>query len=106
MNEKILNEKNFDEEINNTNQLILIDFYATWCGPCMMLSPIITEIANEYTDIVKVCKVNVDKNQNLALKYNIVSIPTLLFFKNGKIVNTTVGFASKTELSNIINELL
>lgn len=106
MSEKILNLDNFDNEIANTEQLVLVDFYATWCGPCKMLSPIITEIANEYSDKVKVCKVNVDENQDLALKYNILSIPTLLFFKNGKIVKTSIGFSSKEELSSIINTLL
>lgn len=106
MSEKILNLDNFDKEIASTNQLVLVDFYATWCGPCKMLSPIITEIANEYSDKVKVCKVNVDENQDLALKYNILSIPTLLFFKNGRIVKTSIGFSSKEELSSIINTLL
>ena len=71
-----------------------------------MLSPIITEIANEYSDNVKVCKVNVDENQELAQKYNIMSIPTLIFLKNGKIVKSTVGFHTKAELDNIIKDLL
>lgn len=106
MSEKILNLNNFYEEISNTDKLVLVDFYATWCGPCKMISPIIAEIANEYSDTVKVCKVNVDENQQLAVKYNIASIPTLLFFKGGKIVNTIVGFSSKSELKNIIDTLL
>ena len=98
MNEVILNTKNFSEEINNTDKLVLIDFFATWCGPCKMLSPIIAEIANEHKET--------DENQKLSIQYNIVSIPTLMFFKNGKLLKTTVGFHSKGELKEIINELI
>lgn len=81
MSEINLNSSNFDEQVTNTDKLVLIDFYATWCGPCKMVSPIISEIANEYLNSVKVCKVNVDENQDLAVKYNIMSIPTLIFLK-------------------------
>ena len=73
MSEVNLNLNNFNEEITNTDKLVLVDFYANWCGPCKMLSPIISEIANEYSNSVKVCKVNVDESQELALKYNIMS---------------------------------
>ena len=86
MSEINLNSTNFDEQVTNTDKLVLIDFYATWCGPCKMLSPIISEIANEYLNSVKVCKVNVDENQDLAVKYNIMSIPTLIFLKNGAVL--------------------
>ena len=106
MNEINLNSNNFNEEITNTDKLVLIDFFATWCGPCKMLSPIISEIANEYSNSVKVCKVNVDENQDLALKYSVTSIPTLIFLKNGKILNISVGLCSKVELVKMINELL
>lgn len=106
MSEINLNSSNFNEETTNTDKIVLIDFFATWCGPCKMLSPIITEIANEYSDNVKVCKVNVDENQELAQKYNIMSIPTLIFLKNGKIVKSTVGFHTKAELDNLIKDLL
>lgn len=106
MNETNLNSSNFNEEITNTDKLVLIDFYATWCGPCKMLSPIITEISKEYSDKVKVCKVNIDENQDLALKYNIMSIPTLIFLKNGETVKSSVGFCSKSELEKMINELI
>ena len=68
MSEINLNESNFNEEIMNTEELVLVDFFATWCGPCKMLSPIISEIANEYSNSVKVCKVNVDENRDLVLK--------------------------------------
>ncbi len=106
MSEINLNSSNFNEEITNTDKLVLIDFFATWCGPCKMLSPIISQIANEYADSVKVCKVNVDDNQDLALKYNIASIPTLIFLKNGKVVKSSIGYCSKSELTGIINALL
>lgn len=106
MSEIILSSSNFDEEIKNVNTLVLVDFFATWCGPCKMLAPIIEEIAEEYSDKVKVCKVNVDNERDLALKYEVESIPTLIFFRNGEPIKTSVGFHSKTELIDIINELI
>ena len=106
MSEINLNSSNFNEEITSTDKLVLIDFFATWCGPCKMLSPIISEIAEEYSNSVKVCKVNVDESQDLALKYNIISIPTLIFLKNGEVLKSNVGFCTKSELDNIIKELL
>ena len=106
MSEVILDSNNFEAEINNTEKLVLVDFFATWCGPCKMIAPIISEISEEYSDKVKVCKVNVDENNELAMKYNIVSIPTLIFLKDGKVVETSIGFSSKSELVNIINKLI
>ena len=106
MSEVNLNLNNFNEEITNTDKLVLVDFYANWCGPCKMLSPIISEIANEYSNSVKVCKVNVDENQDLAVKYNIMSIPTLIFLKNGAVLKNIVGFCSKSELDSTIKSLL
>ena len=81
MSEKELDSGNFNEEINNTEKLVLVDFYATWCGPCKMLAPVVSEIAEEYKEKLEVYKVNIDENQELALKYDIMSIPTLMFFK-------------------------
>lgn len=106
MSEINLNLSNFNEEITNTDKLVIVDFYATWCGPCKMLAPVIAEIANEYSDRVKVCKVNVDENQELALKYDIMSVPTLMFLKDGKVVNISIGFCAKSELEEMINDLL
>lgn len=106
MSEIILSSSNFDEEIKNANALVLVDFFATWCGPCKMIAPIIEEIAEEYSDKVKVCKVNVDNERDLALKYEVESIPTLIFFRNGEPIKTSVGFHSKAELVDIINELI
>ena len=79
MKEIVLNSKNFEAEVNNADMLVLVDFYATWCGPCQMLAPVISEIAKEYAGKVKVCKVNVDDEQELALKYGVMSIPKLVF---------------------------
>lgn len=106
MSELNINLSNFNEEITNTDKLVLVDFFATWCGPCKMLSPIISEISSEFSDSINVCKVNIDENRDLALKYNIMSVPTLIFFKNGKIVKSSVGFCPKSKLDSIIKGLL
>ena len=94
---KKLNELNFENEILNCNTTALVDFYADWCGPCKMVSPIIEEIANEKTDIA-VGKVNVDENPMLAMKYNVNSIPTLIVFKNGTEINRIVGYRPKEDI--------
>lgn len=104
MSEVILNSSNFNDEVNNTEKLVLIDFYATWCGPCQMIAPVIADIAEKYSEKVKVCKVNVDENQELAINYGVQSIPTLVFVKNGNVVKTVVGLRSKSELVSIIDE--
>ena len=101
---KIVNTEEFNALMNE--DAVLVDFFATWCGPCKMLSPIISEIADEYSNSIKVCKVNVDENQDLAMKYNIMNVPTLLFIKNEKIIKSSIGFCSKSDLNNIINGLL
>lgn len=93
---KKLNNQNFENEILNSNTA-LVDFYADWCGPCKMVAPIIEEIANEYTDII-VGKVNVDENNPLAAKYNVVSIPTIIVFKNGKEQTRIVGYRPKEDI--------
>ena len=101
----IKTNEGFEKEVLNSDKPVIVDFFATWCGPCQMLSPIISEIATEYENKIKVCKVNVDENQDLAMKYQIASIPTLMIFKNGNLAKTCVGFTSKNELENIIEEL-
>lgn len=98
-----LTNKNFDKEIIESDKIVLIDFWATWCGPCQMLSPILSEIAEQHKDKVKVCKVNVDEYRELAVKYQISSIPTILVFKEGEIINTFVGFCTKKELEKKLN---
>lgn len=102
MSEINLTNKNFKEEVFKSEKPVLVDFFATWCGPCQMLAPIITEIAEENGDKIKVAKVNVDEQQELAIKYDVSSIPTLIVFKNGDIANKIVGFHSKEEIINIL----
>lgn len=102
MSEINLTNKNFEEEVFKSEKPVLVDFFATWCGPCQMLAPIITEIAEENGDKIKVAKVNVDEQQELAIKYDVSSIPTLIVFKNGNIANKVVGFHSKEEIINIL----
>lgn len=92
-----LNKENFQEEINNS--LVLVDFYATWCGPCKMMHPIIEEIAKENPSL-KIIKVDVDKHDDLARQYGIMSIPTIILFQNGNIVEKNIGFISKEQLEN------
>ena len=105
MSEVNVTKQNFNQEVVEVDKMVVVDFWATWCGPCQMLAPVLSEIAEEHKDTVKVCKVNVDEEQELAMEFNIMSIPTLVIFKNGKVVKTTVGFHSKTELDGIINTL-
>ena len=93
--ETILDEKNFDQEVLTSKLPVLVDFWAIWCGPCKVLSPIVEELANEYEGKIKVGKVNVDENNNLAMKYNVMSIPTLKFFKDGKMIGELIGAAPK-----------
>lgn len=97
---KITNE-NFQKEVLESNQTVLLDFYADWCGPCQMLSPVIKEIAQEHPEI-KVGKINVDEQQELATQYNVVSIPFIAVFKNGKLEKTTVGFMQKDMILKLL----
>ena len=93
-----LDDSNFDKEITQNDQTVLVDFWAPWCGPCKMISPMLDEIAAETAGSVKVAKVNVDENQNLSVKYNVRAIPALLFFKNGQLRDQVVGMTSKKDL--------
>ena len=89
--------ENFEAEVIKSDIPALVDFWASWCGPCRMLSPIVDQIAEERTDI-KVCKVNVDEQEELAMRYGIMSIPTLIVFKNGEIVKKTMGVQPKAAI--------
>ena len=97
---KVTNDT-FEKEVLNSNIPVLVDFYADWCGPCKMLSPTVDEVANENDDI-KVVKVNVDEAQDIAIKYQVMSIPTLVVIKNGNEVNRSVGVIDKEEILSMI----
>ena len=100
--EIIVTEENFDKEVLLSKQPVLVDFWATWCGPCKMLAPIIAEIAEEKKGSVKVCKVNVDDARQLAIDYGVSSIPTVMVFRNGEIKATSVGYRPKEELEALL----
>lgn len=102
--EIVLTKDNFESEVINSDKPVMVDFWATWCGPCRMIAPVVEQIANENDDI-KVGKVNVDEQMELAIKYKIDAIPAILFFKNGELVKKSVGFSEKNELLQIINAL-
>lgn len=99
---KVLDGQNFTSEVLNVKGLALVDFYANWCGPCKMVAPIVAEIAEERSDVV-VGKVNVDDSMELARQYNIVSIPTLIVFKDGKPAAQVVGYRSKQEILEMLS---
>lgn len=92
----------FEEEVLKSDKTVLVDFYADWCGPCKMLSPIIDEIANENNHL-KVCRINIDANQDLAVQYQVMSIPTLVAIKNGKEINRAVGVLPKKDILEMLN---
>ncbi len=96
-----LTSKNYEEEVMQSKKPVLIDFWAAWCGPCKMMSPVIDQIAQENEDI-KVCKVNIDEEKELAEQFQIMSIPTIVAIKSAKIVNTSVGVAPKEEIINML----
>ena len=91
----------FETEVLKSDKTVLVDFWAVWCGPCRMLSPVVDQVAEE-NPVIKVCKVNVDEEQQLAIKYGVMSIPTLLVFKGGELVNQSVGVIPKEEVLNLI----
>ena len=97
-----LTDQNFEQEVLHADMPVLVDFWASWCGPCQMLAPVIAEIAEEYAGKVKVGKVNVDEQPNLANRYGIASIPTVMLFKNGEVVSTSLGYRPKDELETML----
>lgn len=106
MSEVILNDANFEAEVLKNEGPVMVDFWATWCGPCRMLGPVVKELAGEYAGKVKVCKLNVDEAPDTSAKYRITSIPTIIFFKNGEVAGQTVGLQSKSALQEKLNALL
>ncbi len=102
---KIATNSNFDEIISG-NLPVMVDFWAVWCGPCRVLSPTVDEIAEEYAGKVEVAKCNVDDADEVAMKYRVMSIPTLLFFKDGQVVDKSVGLVSKDEIVERLSKLV
>lgn len=101
-----IKESSFDQEVLNSEKPVLVDFWAPWCGPCRSMAPVIEELAKEYDGRVKVAKVNVDENQSLATRFKIMSIPTLLMFKGGQVVDQVVGFTPKGQLAKKLDAML
>ena len=102
MAELTLTGQNFEQEVLLAKEPVLVDFWATWCGPCRMLAPVIEEIANEYAGKGKVGKVNVDDERELALEYGVSSIPTVMVFQNGEVKQTSVGYRPKEEIEQLL----
>ena len=94
-------KENFEAEVLKADKTVLVDFWATWCGPCKMIAPVIEEIANERSDI-KICKVNVGEQGELSIKYGVMSIPTLMIFRNGEAVQTAIGYRPKEEIEELL----
>ncbi|MEA3272655.1 MAG: thioredoxin [Patescibacteria group bacterium] len=103
----VITDKNFEKEVLESKDLVLVDFWASWCGPCTMLAPVIKELADEYKKKkVKILKLDIDKNSKTAMKFKVMSIPTILIFKGGKIKKQLIGLQAKEELKKIIDKLI
>ena len=108
MSENVIefNDQNFDSDVLEAGTPVLVDFWAVWCGPCKAIAPIVEEIANDYNGKVKVGKMDVDRNNQVAMRYGIRSIPTLLVFNNGEVVDQVIGNVGKESIESILNKAL
>lgn len=104
--EKIFTSANFEDEVLKSDKPVMVDFYADWCGPCKMMGPIVEELAKEYEGKVVIGKLNIDDNSDVAMKYGVMSIPTVILFKEGQVVRKEVGLQSKKILVTDLNQVL
>ncbi len=104
MAELTVTTENFEQQVLQSEKPVLVDFWATWCGPCRMLAPVIEELAEEYADKVVVGKINVDEQPDLAVRYGVMSIPTVLLFRGGEVVDTLVGYRPKADFEALLND--
>ncbi len=102
MSELKITKENFEQQVLKSELPVLLDFWAPWCGPCRMLSPVIAEVAKEYEGVAKVGKVNVDEEVELASAFRVASIPTVVVIKDGKVVNTSVGYKAKPQIEALL----
>ena len=101
-----VSDQTFEQEVMKADKPVLVDFWAPWCGPCRMVGPIVDSLAEKNGDSFKFCKINVDNNQKTASQYRVMSIPTLMFFKDGKVIDTIVGAVPEEALQDKMNELI
>lgn len=106
MNELVLDKNNFEAEVLHSDMPVLVDFWAPWCGPCQMMGPVISNLAREAGDKYKVGKVNIDEAEELASEFDVMSIPTIKLFRNGKVIMTNIGVIAQEKLQNMIDESL
>ena len=104
--ESELTDATFDNTVHNSDVPVLVDFWAPWCGPCRMIAPIIQELADEYTDKAKICRLDTDEARDSAMEFGISAIPTIILFKDGQVQKKWVGLTSKKDLAEAIDELL
>jgi thioredoxin 1 len=102
-NVTVITKNNFEQEVLNSDKAVLVDFWAPWCGPCRAVGPIIDELAGEYEGKMKISKLNVDDEGEIAAKFRVMSIPTIMVFKNGEVVEKVIGAKSKSELASLID---
>lgn len=102
---EVFTVENFENEVLNASLPVLVDFYADWCGPCKMMAPVVDQLSEEYQGKLKVGKLNVDQNEELAVKYGVMTIPTLIFIKDGKEVQRVIGVQDKKKLVELFNQI-